>query len=109
MSVMRPGGAGSGDVGHAVELLGDPCESRFMNLVAEAVVSLEAHDQRAPLVGIDPIGYTLHQDVRVNVNARHADFEADDPTASDIIVFHEIMFRGNDALHLDRTFQDAGR
>src|SRR5579871_6240238 len=78
------GSAGPGDVRHPVDILGNLREGRFMNFLAEAVEALEAHHQRPPLIRIDPVGQAIHQDIRMNVNPRHADFEADDLAPGDI-------------------------
>ena len=46
-----------------------------MQLSAEPIDLLEAHNQWRPLIWIDPIGVTLHEQIGMDVNALDPHFD----------------------------------
>ncbi|AGM06922.1 hypothetical protein AORI_4337 [Amycolatopsis keratiniphila] len=80
-----------------------------MDLRAEAVELLEAHDERPPPVGVDPVFGARHPHVVVNVDTLDAHLEHEHAAALFRIVLGEGVHGLDDGLHRHRAFRDTGR
>jgi hypothetical protein len=78
-----------------------------MHLAAETIELLEIHDQRRPLVGIDPIGMTFDEQIRMDVNALDAHLDQADKAAQLVAIFADAVDCHDGSFELDRTFERA--
>lgn len=83
------------------------CKSGRMHLSAEPVELLEVHDQWRPLVRIDTIGVTFHEQIRMDVDALDPHFDQADEAAQFVTVFANAVNCRNDSFELNWTFECA--
>lgn len=65
----------------AVGGFGDGGEAGVADARAQSIEMLEAHDERASLVGVDAVGVACELDGFVDVDALDVDFEGDEAAA----------------------------
>jgi hypothetical protein len=68
-----------------------------MHLSAEPIELLEAHNQWRPLIRIDPIGVTLHEQIGMDVNALDPHFDQTEEAAQFFTVFADAVSCRNDS------------
>ena len=78
-----------------------------MHAIADFVELLKTHDQRLPLVRIDPVGFSGHQDRRIGMNPYDAHLDAERAVAQDRIVVRDAVNRLHPGFKLNRTLFHA--
>ena len=78
-----------------------------MQLSAEPIDLLETHNQWRPLIRIDPIGVTLHEQIGMDVNALDPHFDQTEEAAQFFTVFADAVSCRNDSFELDWAFERA--
>ena len=63
--------------------------------------------QWRPLIRIDPIGVTLHEQIGMDVKALHPHFDQTEEAAPFLTVFAEAVSCRNDSFELDWAFEHA--
>src|SRR6478609_11635786 len=84
-------------------------QRRFLQSRRKAIELLKAHDEGTPLVWIDAVWRTRHQQRSIGMHANNLDLKGDKLAANCDIVFPYLMRTSESRLQLDWTFQRAGR